>query len=432
MVFVISKRNKPLDPCHPAKARKLLKERKATIVKRYPFTIKLRYNIQPTKEINTYRLKIDYGSKYTGLAILKNDKEVIFLGQVNHKTMIKKSMDNRRSHRRFRRNKLRYRKPRFLNRSASTRKGRIPPTLQSRVDNIYSTVKKFMKICPLTHISYENVKFDTQKIRNFETSGKQYQQGTLLNYEVKEYLLEKFDRTCVYCGAKNVPLEVEHIIPKSRGGSNRLDNLCISCHTCNQKKGNQTAEEFGYPNIQQQVKKSLKDCAILNATRWKVYKKLVSTGLEVECGSGALTKMNRIKLGLKKSHCLDACCIGTSTPETMIFKVSNLLQITALGRGNRQLLNLDKYGFPRGQISRQKMYFGFQSGDMIKAIVPKGKYKGTYFGSVSCRKRGSFNINLLKGRIQGINYKYCQIIQKFDGFKYNIERRKNWLYSSQT
>lgn len=434
MVFVISKRNKPLDPCHPAKARKLLKERKATIVKRYPFTIKLKYDIksnEQNKPNDTYRIKIDYGSKYTGLAILKNDKEVIFLGQLNHKTMIKKSMDNRRSHRRFRRNKLRYRKPRFLNRSASTRKGRIPPTLQSRVDNIYSIVKKFMKICPLTHISYENVKFDTQKIRNFETSGKQYQQGTLLNYEVKEYLLEKFDRTCVYCGAKNVPLEVEHIIPKSRGGSNRLDNLCISCHTCNQKKGNQTAEEFGYPNIQQQVKKSLKDCAILNATRWKVYKKLVSTGLEVECGSGALTKMNRIKLGLKKSHCLDACCIGTSTPETMIFKVSNLLQITALGRGNRQLLNLDKYGFPRGQISRQKMYFGFQSGDMIKAIVPKGKYKGTYFGSVSCRKRGSFNINLLKGRIQGINYKYCQIIQKFDGFKYNIERRKNWLYSSQ-
>lgn len=431
MVFVLDKHNKPLAPCHPAKARKLLKERKATIVKKYPFTIKLRYDVEPIEETGTYRIKIDYGSRYTGLAILKNDKEVIFLGQLNHKTMIKKSMDDRRSHRRFRRNKLRYRKPRFLNRSASTRKGRIPPTLQSRVDNIYSIVKKFMKICPLTHISYENVKFDTQKIRNFEISGKEYQQRTLLNYEIKEFLLEKFDRTCIYCGAKNIPLEIEHIIPKSRGGTNRIDNLTIACHSCNQKKGNKTAEEFGYPNIQKQVKRSLMDAAILNATRWRVYEKLISTGLDVECGSGALTKMNRIKLGLNKDHCLDACCIGNSTPNELMFKTENILQITASGRGNRQLLNLDKYGFPRGQISRQKLYFGFQSGDMVKATVPKGKYKGAWIGSVSCRKNGSFNINLVKGRIQGINYKYCQIIQKFDGFKYNIERRENWLYSSK-
>jgi 5-methylcytosine-specific restriction endonuclease McrA len=431
MVFVLDKHNKPLAPCHPAKARKLLKKRKATIVKRYPFTIKLKYNIKLNEENDTYRIKIDYGSRYTGLAILKNDKEVIFLGQLNHKTMIKKSMDDRRSHRRFRRNKLRYRKSRFLNRSASRKKGRIPPTFQSRVDNIYSIVKKFMKICPLTHVSYENVKFDTQKIRNVEISGKEYQQGTLLNYEVKEYLLEKFDRTCAYCGTKNVPLEIEHIIPKSRGGTNKIDNLTIACHSCNQRKGNKTAEEFGYSEVQKQVKRHLKDAAILNATRWKVYEKLVSTGLNVECGSGALTKMNRIKLGLNKDHCLDACCIGRSTPDVLIFKTSNILQITASGRGNRQLLNLDKYGFPRGQISRQKLYFGFQSGDIIKATVPKGKYKGTWFGSVACRKTGSFNINLLKGRIQGINYKYCQIIQKFDGFKYNIERRENWLYSSQ-
>lgn len=431
MVFVLDKHNKPLAPCHPAKARKLLREKKATIVKRYPFTIKLRYDIEPTEENDTYRIKIDYGSKYTGLAILKNDKEVIFLGQLNHKTMIKKSMDDRRSHRRFRRNKLRYRKPRFLNRSASMKKGRLPPSLQSRVNNIYSIVKKFMNICPLTHVSYENVKFDTQKIRNFEISGKEYQQGTLLNYEIKEFLLQKFDRTCAYCGAQNVPLEIEHIIPKSRGGTNRIDNLTIACRSCNQKKGNKTAEEFGYSKIQRQVKRHLKDAAILNATRWKVYDKLVSTGLDVECGSGALTKMNRIKLGLNKDHCLDACCIGNSTPEKFFFKTSNILQITSSGRGNRQLLNLDKYGFPRGQISRQKLYFGFQSGDIIKAIIPKGKFKGIWIGSVACRKTGNFNINLQKGRIQGINYKYCQIIQKFDGFKYNIERRKNWLYSSQ-
>jgi hypothetical protein len=98
---------------------------------------------------NTYRIKIDHGSRHTGIAILKNDKEVIFLGQINHRTNIKKSMDERRDHRRFRRSKLRYRKPRFLNRASSRKKGKLPPSLQSRVDNVYSVVKKFMKICPI-------------------------------------------------------------------------------------------------------------------------------------------------------------------------------------------------------------------------------------------------------------------------------------------
>lgn len=432
MVFVIDRKNKPLAPCHSAKARKFLKEKKATVVKMYPFTIKLRYDVvvEETESEETYRIKIDYGSKHTGLAILKNDKEVIFLGQLNHKKTVKKSMYDRRAHRRFRRNKLRYRKARFLNRKRN--KNWLPPTLQSRVDNIYFVVKKFMKICPLTHISYENVKFDTQKMRDYEISGKEYQQGTLLNYEVKEYLLENFDRTCVYCGAKNIPMEIEHIIPKSRGGTNSITNLVLSCSKCNRKKGNKTAEEFGFPDIQKQVKKHLKDAAIINSTRWKVYERLLSTGLEVECGSGALTKLNRKSLGLSKDHCLDACCIGRSTPEKLLFRVSNLLNISAVGRGNRQLLNLDKYGFPRGRISREKFYFGFQSGDMVKAIVPKGKHKGIWFGSVACRKSGSFNINLLDGRIQGINYKRCQTIQRFDGFKYNIERREtDRLHSSQ-
>jgi 5-methylcytosine-specific restriction endonuclease McrA len=429
MIFVLSKHNKPLAPCHPAKARQLLKEKKASIVKRFPFTIKLKYDVEQTQNQDTYRIKIDYGSRYTGLAILKNDKEVIFLGQINHKKMIKKSMEDRSNHRRFRRRKIRYRQKRFLNRKR--KEGWLPPTLKSRVDNIYFVVKKFMKICPLTHISYENVKFDTQKIRNLEISGKEYQQGTLLNYEVREYLLEKFDRTCVYCGIKDVPMEIEHVIPKSRGGTNSITNLVLSCRKCNQKKGNQTAEEFGFPNIQKQVKTHLKDAAIINSTRWKVYESLLSTGLELECGSGALTKLNRTKIGLKKDHCLDACCIGQSTPDKLFFRVSNVLHITAIGRGNRQLLNLDKYGFPRGRISRNKFYFGFQSGDIVKAVIPKGKHKGTWFGSVACRKTGSFNINLLKGRIQGINYKYIKKIQAFDGFKYNIERREmDSLHSS--
>ena len=319
MVFVLDINRKPLSPCHEAVARKLLKQGKAAIFRRYPFTIILKKAVDDTDNKQEYRLKIDYGSKHTGLAILQNNN-VIWLGQIDHRTDIKKKLDERRMFRRSRRNrKIRYRKPRFLNRKR--KEGWIPPSFESRVNNIKTWVNRLQKLIPLTHISYENVKFDTQLMQNPEISGIEYQQGTLQGYEIREYLLEKFGRKCCYCGKENIPLEIEHIIPKSRGGTDRIDNLCLACHECNQKKGNMTAEEFGYPDIQKQVKQTLKDTSVVNSTRWKVYNLLYNSGLEVECGTGALTKMNRIKLGLPKEHCFDACCIGQSTPDKLYFKL---------------------------------------------------------------------------------------------------------------
>ena len=322
MVFVLNKNKKPLSPCSNAVARKLLKLGKAIIHKKYPFTIRLRELKEANENKQEYRLKIDYGSRYTGLSILSNNK-VLWLAELHHKINIKDKLDSRREHRRFRRNKLRYRKARFLNRKR--KEGWIPPSLQSRVDNIKSFLNKLMKIIPLTHISYENCKFDTQLINDENIKGIEYQQGTLLGYTVREYLLEKYNRKCIYCGKENVPLEIEHIIPKSRGGTNRIDNLGIACHNCNQTKGSMTAEEFGYPDIQKQVKKTLKDSALINATRWKVYEVLLNTGLNVECGSGALTKMNRINHKLPKTHYYDSCCIGKSTPNNLVFKTNYCL-----------------------------------------------------------------------------------------------------------
>lgn len=420
MVFVLNRNKKPLSPCSHAVARKLLKQGKAIIHKRYPFTIRLKELKEDNhKNKQEYRLKIDYGSRYTGLAILNNNN-VIWMAQLHHKTDIKSKLDSRRGHRRFRRNKLRYRKPRWLNRKRRNRW--ISPSLQSRVYNIESWLKRMQKICPLTDISYENVKFDSQLMNNSNISGVEYQQGTLMGYEVREYLLEKFNRKCIYCGKENVPLEIEHIIPKSRGGSNRIDNLGIACHKCNQNKDNMTAEEFGFPDIQKQVKKSLKDSSLVNSTRWKVYEALINIGLKVECGTGALTKMNRIKLNLPKDHHYDACCIGKSTPNELYFKTDEVLYVKNIGRGNYQRTTLDKFGFPKAYLPRQKYFFGFMSGDMVKAIVTKGKKRGIYIGGVACRSTGSFNINLLKGRVQGIGYKYMKLIQRMDGYKYIIER----------
>lgn len=429
MIFVLNKNKKPLSPCSNATARKLLKEKKAIIHKRYPFTIRLKElkntKLDDLEKKQEYRLKIDYGSRYTGLAILSQNN-VLWLAQLHHRTDIKNKMDSRRAHRKFRRNKLRYRQARFLNRKNKNKEW-IPPSLQSRVDNIQSWVNKLRKLIPLTLISYENCKFNIQKMMNPEISGIEYQQGVLKGYEIREYLLEKFNRKCCYCGKQNIPLEIEHIIPKSRGGSNRVDNLCLACRSCNQKKGNKTAEEFGYPNIQKQVKKTFKDATLVTATRWKVYQVLCNTGLKIECGTGARTKMNRINLKLPKDHHFDACCIGKSTPDKLYFKTNEVLYIKNMGRGTYQRTTLNKYGFPRAYLPRQKYFFGFMSGDMVKAVISKGKKLGTYIGSVGCRNNGSFNINLSKGRIQGINYKYCKILQKSDGYKYTIERNNMGL-----
>lgn len=436
-VFVLNKNKEPLDPTNSARARQLLKSKKAVIHKKYPFTIRLKHQVQSSSK--QYRLKIDYGSRYTGLAILQ-DNSVIWLAQLHHRTNVKKLMQDRAMYRRNRRNrKTRYRKPRFLNRKR--REGWIPPSIRCRVDNIESWVYRLMKLIPITDISYEFVKFDTQLMQNPEISGVEYQQGTLQGYEVREYLLEKFNRQCAYCEKKDVPLEIEHIYPKSRGGTNRVSNLTIACRECNKEKNNYLLDEWieilnkkksnrnqliikNINKLLPQLKKTLKDAAILNATRWKVLNVLEATGLKVECGTGALTKMNRINLELPKEHHFDACCVGRSTPDSLIFKTEALLLIKAKGRGSRKRVILNKYGFPRGYYARQKLFFGFMSGDIVKATIPKGKYKGTHEGIVACRKTGSFDIKNMEGQriAQGVNYKYFQLMQHFDGYVY--ERRE--------
>ncbi|MEM1007608.1 MAG: HNH endonuclease, partial [Myxococcota bacterium] len=123
-------------------------------------------------------------------------------------------------------------------------------------------------------------------------------------------LLEKFQRTCVYCKVQEVPLQVEHIVPKSRGGSNALSNLTLACAKCNQKKGAQTAEEFGFPDVQKQASRPLRDAAAVNSTRKALVLRLKSLGLPVACATGGQTKYNRTRQGYPKSHWLDAACVG--------------------------------------------------------------------------------------------------------------------------
>ncbi len=202
LVFVLSKDKKPLSPCHPARARKLLSQKRAAVYKRFPFTIILREETA-TEEVQQHQLKIDPGARKTGLALLQGER-VIWAAEVAHRGLqIKEALESRRALRRGRRNRqTRYRKPRFLNRTRQ--KGWLPPSLQSRVENIMTWVKRLQRLCPISALSQELVRFDPQKLQNPEVSGTEYQQGELAGYEVREYLLEKYDRTCQYCDATDI------------------------------------------------------------------------------------------------------------------------------------------------------------------------------------------------------------------------------------
>ncbi|MBA3825563.1 MAG: HNH endonuclease, partial [Ktedonobacterales bacterium] len=336
-IFVLDAEKHPLMPCRPARARLLLTQHKAAVYRRFPFTIILAA-ARPTAQVQALRVKLDPGSRTTGVAVVNDDDgDVVWAAEITHRgQQVKERLDQRRTYRRGRRQRhTRYRQPRFANRRR--REGWLPPSLETRLANVLSWVSRLRRVCPVGAVSQELVHFDTQMMQHAEISGVQYQQGDLVGYEIREYVLEKFRRCCAYCGKTTVPLEIEHIIPKARGGSDRVSNLTLACHNCNQAKGTQTAAEFGHPEVQTQAKAPLKDAAAVNATRWALYHRLNTLGVPVEVGSGGRTKWNRTKRGLPKTHWLDAACVGASTPLRLRVKGMVPLIIAAMGRHSRQM-----------------------------------------------------------------------------------------------
>src|SRR5215831_9922615 len=277
LVFVVDQQQQPCSPVHPGRARHLLTRRRATVYRRFPFTIMLREGEQ-TEEPAPLRLKIDPGSQTTGLAVVNDATgQVVWAAELTHRSQqVKARLDQRRRCRRSRRQRhTRYRPARFLNRRR--RAGWLPPSLESRLSNTLTWVERLRRWSPVGALSLELVKFDTQLLENAEISGVEYQQGTLKGYEIREYLLEKFGRKCAYCNATNARLQVEHIVPKARDGSNRVSNLTMACKPCNDAKGTRTAEEFGHPEIQAQAKAPLRDAAAVTATRWALFQRLNAT-----------------------------------------------------------------------------------------------------------------------------------------------------------
>jgi len=427
-VFVLAKGGAPLMPCHPARARKLLATGRARVVRVMPFTIRLVDRV--AGDVQPVQVKIDPGAQKTGMAMVREKggtQHVLYLSEIEHRgEAVRKKMRQRSAYRRRRRSaNLRYRACRFANRRRPA--GWLPPSLTSRTDNILSWTRQYVRVCPVSAISLERVRFDMQALKNPEIEGAEYQQGTLFGYELREYLLEKWGRSCIYCGKKGVPLQVEHIQAKGNGGSNRAGNLGLACEACNQKKGKQNVREFLADDpkrlayILPKLDKPLTTAAAVNATRNAVFFELRAMGLPVEASTGGRTKWNHCRFGIPKTHALDAVCVG-EVDGIQGWRLP-VLEVKAIGRGSYQRTRVTKDGFPRGYLMREKYVHGFKTGDLVIAVVKTGKLAGRHFGRVAVRASGSFNIQKRSETIQGVSWKYCKLIQRDGGYALSLKSR---------
>jgi 5-methylcytosine-specific restriction endonuclease McrA len=374
-VFVLDRRQKPLMPCSEKRARKLMASGRARMHRMYPFTIRLVDRTAEGSAVQPLRLSIDPGSKGTGMALCRVEERIdadtgeigepvlhiaALVELVHRGHVIRDNLQRRAMLRRGRRGRnTRYRAPRFDNRGGD-RAGWLAPSLLHRVHTTLAWVRRLRQWAPVTELAQELVRFDMQLIQaqaeGRTIEGVEYQRGALAGFEVGEYLLAKWDRKCAYCDAKDVPLEKEHIVPKARGGSNRVSNLTLACRPCNQRKGAQDVRKFlrkqpeRLKRILAQAKAPLKDAAAVNATRWRLFNDLKATGLPLQTGSGGRTKFNRVRLGVPKTHALDAACVGR----------------------------------------------------------------------VAVRATGSFNVQTSATTVQGVSHKHCRVIQRSDGYGYHL------------
>ena len=422
MVLVVDKRKRPCNTISNAYARMLLFKKQAVIHKRFPFTIRLKNDNAVLKD-KAYTVKIDPGSKHTGVAITDDKDSVVMLAELEHRGhIIKRSIDKRRSLRHSRRQrKTRYRPARFLNRTKP--KGWLAPSVRSRADNVINFIKKYKKFLNINKVMIENVSFDTAQMSSDDCLiGTGYQQGPLYDATLREFVFSKTNGRCSYCGAKAT--EIDHIVPRANGGTNNTYNLTPVCRSCNEKKSNLSLKEFGklvgkdFSKLE--PKKLPKDASIVQIARNYMIKEITRLVSDTTTHPSWLTKYNRDQLGLPKEHYYDALSVG-EVPTKFNFFTDKILVISAKGRGSRQMCFMDKFGFPRTSPKGSKSVKGFQTGDMVKVIIPKGFKKGEYLGRVAVKSSGYFKIETKSGLVKDVGYKYCRLIQRSDEYLYGYK-----------
>ena len=410
MVYVISQNGQPLMPTeNHAKVRILLKNKKAKVIKRCPFTIQLAYD--STNYTQDITLGVDSGSKHIGLSATTRSK-VLFESDVELRNDIVNLLSIRRQNRRTRRNhKTRYRKPRFNNRRR--KKGWLAPSVQNKVDSHLTVIRKVHEILPITKIIAEVASFDIQKIKNPTISGTEYQQGEQLDFwNVREYVLFRDGHICQCCKGKSKDkiLNVHHIESRKTGGdaSNNLITLCETCHTGYHK---------GIVKLPKTIHRgmSFKDAAFMGVMRWAFYNKLKEIYPNVNLTYGYITKNTRIKNSLPKEHYTDARCIS-GNPKAI--SSSTVYYQKKVRCHNRQI---HKNTILKGGIRKRNQapydVMGFR-------LFDKVKWKGQNCFIFGRRSTGRMDLRLLNGtKINAsVGYKNLKIIEMRKN--YLIEQRK--------
>ena len=330
LVFVINKHGERLMPCKPSKARKLLRDRKAKIIKHNPFTIQLLYGSSGYKQ--PINLGIDLGAKHIGVAITSKNN-VLAKGEIELRQDVKSLLETRKIYRNSRRNrKTRYRPARFLNRVSSKKNGWLPPSILSRIDNTFMWIDKFTSLLPNPKVSIEVGKFDVAKMVNPKIEGVDYQKGQTYGYHDTRYFVFARDNyTCQVCKKRDKILQTHHIKYVSKGGSNRADNLitvCIDCHTSkNHKEGGILYEWM----IKNKKVKTYKEATFMNIIRQRIFYKYPNATITY----GSVTTPKRKELGLEKTHYNDA--IAISGIESIRHNVDKAFKIKQFRKKKRSL-----------------------------------------------------------------------------------------------
>jgi len=374
-VYVLNMRGQPLMPTRPRKARILLQENKAKVVKRTPFTIQLKYATGETKQEIT--LGVDSGFENIGLSAVTAKKEV-YSSEVKLRTDMVKLNSERRQYRRARRGRNTwYRQPRFDNRKKH--EGWLAPSIQNKLDSHIKLIERVKAILPISKIDIEVAAFDIQKIKNPEISGKEYQNGVQKDsWNAREYVLYRDNHTCQHCKgkSKNPILEVHHIISRQIGGD-APDNLLTLCETCHDKVSK------GKLILDVKIPKGFKPETFMSMVRWKLVNVLRDSGNIVHHTYGYITKFDRIALGLEKSHSTDAFVIAGGTMQER----SVTYLIKQVRKCNRKLFKGDRSHIKN---TAPRLILGFQRYDKVLW----NKIECFVFGR---RKTGYFELRTLEG-----------------------------------
>lgn len=362
---VITTKGRPLAPCHPHRAKSLVKAGKARFQHRsgIRYIVIFKQRIPKLKNAAKLQLRLDPGSEYTGLAVTRDhsdgSRSVLMALEIKHRgKAIKNAISKRRKKRRTRRGrKTRFRQPRFNNRKR--RADWLPPSILSRLLNTLTWVRRLSRLLPITEIHVETAVFDPQALRNPDIQGVEYQQGPLYQTNLRAAVFQRDGRKCVYCGkaGKRTKMELDHVVPKASGGADRFDNLVASCHACNRRKDNQPLETFlkrrpqKLAEIQAKLGQDLAPATHLNVILPRLLEELRAAGWTVVEHSAATTAAGRRLCNIEKSHHGDAAVTGC--PASLRYLPDEPIKVEATGRGSYQRIIPDENGTPRGDGYRR-------------------------------------------------------------------------------